>query len=174
MENIIKFEPMNGDHQRSAANIIQREVYHTVGNYIELLQGGEDFFENVENLYEYEFNGDTYTEEEYLNRLEELQERVEGLECTEADKVELEAFEDLESEPVEVMQWFAVSERLYRWLKEEGEVVLDSEDCYIWGRVGCGQGIAQDYVIQKIIENHLQAYFQKELKSFESNKPTRA
>lgn len=59
-------------------------------------------------------------------------------------------FEQIENEPAEIFEWWAVSEFLYRKLKENGRCVVDAGSCYLWGRTTTGQAILLDYVISQI------------------------
>jgi hypothetical protein len=56
--------------------------------------------------------------------------------------------EELETEPAEVFEWWAVSTWLAEKLEEEGECIINQES--IWGRQTTGQAILLDYVISKI------------------------
>jgi len=118
-------------------------------------------YEDVENLYFYpEYNG-THAQFEG-GSYEELQTEIERLkdlmlECTEDEdettsqiEDEIQALEDLESEPQEVYEWWAVSEYLFEKLKAQGAPVLEYANMYIWGRCTAGQAILLDYAITKI------------------------
>ena len=55
-----------------------------------------------------------------------------------------------ESRPVEIMEWWIVTDYLHRKLSEKGQPVLEwGNNCY-WGRCGSGQAILVDYVISEI------------------------
>lgn len=118
-------------------------------------------YEDVENLYFYpEYNGthaqfDGGSYEELQTEIERLKDLM--LECTEdKDDIisqiedEIQALEDLESEPQEVYEWWAVSEYLFEKLKAQGAPVLEYANMYIWGRCTTGQAILLDYAITKI------------------------
>lgn len=57
---------------------------------------------------------------------------------------------DEEEEVKEVMEYYFVSEWLYRQLKKEKEPVTEYLNQYIWGRCTTGQDNALDEVIQEI------------------------
>jgi hypothetical protein len=88
-------------------------------------------------------------ETEELFEKEEISETTyeHNLEIIEENRREVE---DLESEPQDIMEWWAVSEFLYRKLKEKGHPVADAGSCYVWGRCTSGQAILLDYVITEI------------------------
>lgn len=93
---------------------------------------------------------DRLTEEsERMFEAEEISEvtHERNLELIEEAKREVN---DLESEPQEIFEWWAVSEFLYRKLKENGYCVVDAGSCYVWGRTCTGQAILLDHVITLI------------------------
>lgn len=60
---------------------------------------------------------------------------------------------DTEGEPVEIMQYYLVSEWLAYKLKErEKAVTMDFYGLPIWGRTTCGQSIKMDSVICEIYQ----------------------
>jgi hypothetical protein len=100
---------------------------------------------------------ETFLEE--FDRLEEesseLLEKEEISEATHERNLALieeakEEFEAIENEPQEIYEWWAISDFLFRKLKEKGDAVVDSGSCYIWGRTTSGQAILLDYVITQI------------------------
>ena len=132
--------------------------------------------DDVENLYVYpefrstdaDFDGGTeeelqqeirdlnsllYNAEEELSRMDtdlddpivnEAKEKIADIES------DIEELENLETEPQEIYEWWAVSGFLYEKLKEKGEPVLDAGSCYIWARTCTGQAISLDGVISEI------------------------
>jgi hypothetical protein len=54
------------------------------------------------------------------------------------------------SEPREVFEWWLVSRWLCEKLRELGEVVLDNDYGYWWGRCTTGQAIIADGVLQHV------------------------
>ena len=76
-------------------------------------------------------------EEKYNSLKEKLQDQIEEL-------------ENEQEEQQEVFEWWIVSDFLCRKLKNQGEVVIDSEN--IWGRCCTGQAILLDGVISNICE----------------------
>jgi hypothetical protein len=159
-------------NQDIKSKFVEREVYCNVNSLVEycLNKGFEDSespinFDELENYYSYPEYFGTYakfeggSEEERdaeIERLRDIQEGFDTDEPSDKDKVyeairdEIAELENLESEPQEVFEWWAVSEYLYRKLKESGEVVCDCGSCYVWGRTTTGQAILLDGVISEI------------------------
>jgi len=50
----------------------------------------------------------------------------------------------------EILEWWLVTEPFSRFLKAEGEYILEALDCYWWGRTCSGQAIYMDSVISDI------------------------
>lgn len=67
---------------------------------------------------------------------------------------------EAEEESAEIFEWWALDSRLWNWLKNAGEVVIDS-DLKVWGRQTTGQGIACDSVIARVAREHGILYGQK-------------
>lgn len=65
-----------------------------------------------------------------------------------------------EEEFAEVFEWWALDSRLWDWLKDAGQVVIDS-NLRVWGRQTTGQGIALDSVIARVAREHGILYGQK-------------
>lgn len=61
-------------------------------------------------------------------------------------------FDDADSETAEVYEWWAVTEWLADRLREQGEVLYESGDAWIWGRQTTGQAILLDGVVQTIAQ----------------------
>lgn len=62
-------------------------------------------------------------------------------------------FEEMDTNPAEVYEWWIVTPWLGEKLKAEGEVVLDRWGGWIWGRQATGQAIMLDGVIDRICYN---------------------
>jgi hypothetical protein len=160
-------------NQTIKQKFIGREVFCNVGTLVEycLLMAehnsqapfGYDDIENFYSLPEYrgeyaDFDGGTDAERDA--EIERLKEVIEGIEdqntspsdFKSVDKIteEIEILENLESEPQEVLEWWAVSSYLFDKLKEKGHPVVDVGSCYVWGRCTSGQAILLDYVITQI------------------------
>lgn len=128
------------------------ENYYSFPEWSETVLGEDLYFEGG-----YEDDKDKFLEE-----FERLQEESEQLltdgtisEQTHEDNLEQiekfrEEFKDIDDEPSEIFEWWAVSEFLYRKLKENGYCVLDAGSCYVWGRTTTGQAILLDHVITDI------------------------
>jgi len=145
-----------------------------------LKQGFEDRespvnFDDLENFYilpewsktvlgeSLSFEGGTEEDrEKFLEEFERLEEESNDL--LEAEEISEETHEqnltaiadakkeveDLESEPQEVFEWWAVSGYLFDKLRDLGHVVIDTGSCKVWGRTTTGQAILLDYAITKI------------------------
>lgn len=140
------------EDSNSPVNLDELENYYTFPEWSKDLQG--------ETLY---FEGGTQEQKDsFLAEFERLIEESENLlesekisELTHERNVELieeakEEFENLESEPQEVFEWWAVSEYLFRQLRERGYVVIITGSCYVWGRTTTGQAILLDGIISRI------------------------
>lgn len=97
-------------------------------NFDRLIEESEDLFNNEEISEE--------THERNLQLIEEA--KTEFEEATE------------ESEPADVYEWWLVTGWLCEKLKQQGQVVIESEG--IWGRKTTGQAILLDAVISRICE----------------------
>lgn len=156
----------NESNQRIKERFVGQHVYCNVNMIVEycLQKGYEDPRspiqpDEIENMYSYpEYRG-TYTNfdggtdeqrQEEIERLTELHEGEENEEISQAISDELHELENLESEPQEVYEWWAVSEFLHRKLKEMGHPVVDAGSFYVWGRCTTGQAILLDYAITKV------------------------
>lgn len=61
-------------------------------------------------------------------------------------------YDDLDKEPTEIYEWWAVSEFLAQKLLSHGESVIEGPLCWYWGRGTSGQAILLDGVISRICE----------------------
>ena len=158
----------DGQNQDIKGQFIGREVFCNVGSMVEFIlsasQDGESApfsIDDVENLYTYpEYIGkfaafDGGTEDERNTEIERLQEMASDLTETEPEKAEkiveeIEALENLETEPQEIFEWWAVSSFLFDKLRAMGHPVIDTGSVHVWGRCTTGQAIILDYAITKI------------------------
>ncbi|KKM66772.1 hypothetical protein LCGC14_1477800 [marine sediment metagenome] len=109
---------------------------------------GDGFaMEEIRNLYP---NPDAWDAAECRDWLEEH-----GIEiCEQVDDPDL--IDDVRSavrdnaEPAEVMEWWRVSSWLCGQLHEIGEVTIDNNYGYWWGRQATGQGYLMDGVLQRV------------------------
>lgn len=62
------------------------------------------------------------------------------------------AYHDLDTEPSEIYEWWAVSEFLAERLLAHGEPIIEGPICWYWGRGTSGQAILLDGVISRICE----------------------
>ena len=53
----------------------------------------------------------------------------------------------------DAIEFYLVSEQLFRQLQKRGEATLKWKNLNIWGRTNCGQHIAHDEVIQDIVNS---------------------
>jgi len=53
----------------------------------------------------------------------------------------------------EILEWWIITDYLYRKLKEKGQPVLEWGNNYYWGRCTTGQAILLDHVISEICED---------------------
>lgn len=153
-------------NQEIKRKFVSLHVYCNVGSLAEycLNHGYEDSespisLDSIENYYSYpEYHGtyadfDGGTEEQRDAEIERLNELIEetapGATITHIEE-EIVELENLETEPQEIYEWWAVSEYLYDNLKEKGYPVCDAGSCYVWGRTTSGQAILLDYVITLI------------------------
>lgn len=136
----------------SPVNLDEIENYYSYPEWSTKLQGETLYFDG----------GSEDDKEKFLEEFDRLKEDSEQLfeneeisEETNDRNLELieearNEFNELETEPVEIFEWWAVSEFLYRKLKENGYCVVDTGSCYVWGRTTTGQAILLDYVITQI------------------------
>ncbi len=150
-------------NQRIKEKFVSQHVYANVNTMVEYIinKGFEDSdapftIEDVSNYYTYpEYTGEYAnfeggSEEEKQKEIERLKGIIENQINDDNTDIEtdIEALENLESEPQEVFEWWMVSNYLAEKLNEYGECIIDSEN--IWGRTTTGQAILLDYVITKI------------------------
>lgn len=103
-------------------------------------------------------SSEDFTEQEKENFINELQDALEEEQEKEEDDQDLELIEELDrllenaqdtecDDYPEIMQWFALDERLIHRLEELGECTLSGE---YWGRQAYGQSITMDSCIKHI------------------------
>ena len=100
--------------------------------------------EKLEEEYQDKFKNDPVTDTSWNNDNSEITEI-----CKTIDKA-ISEFEELETEPQEVYEWWIVSDFLYNKLKDHNEVVLTDGYLTFWGRSCSGQAILLDNVISEI------------------------
>lgn len=173
-------ESNSSANQSIKQKFVGQHVYCNVGSLCEyaLSKCFEDnnapfSVDDIENYYSYpEYNGqyasfeggnDEQRQEE-IARLRELFDEIEGetpqpgKEQDQQDKLsaienEIKELENLESEPQEILEWWAISDYLFDRLKELGYCVVDAGSCYVWGRTTTGQAILLDGCISRICAN---------------------
>jgi hypothetical protein len=150
---------------------VDREIVHLFTYPMEAClaagQNGEadmPQLEDIENLFIYpEYQG-TYarfeggTDEEREEEIERLREEhdqyvlLKGQDNTELLE-EIEALENLDTEPQEIYEWWIVTSYLYEQLQNKGEPVIEWCGLHLWGRGTSGQAILLDSVISDICED---------------------
>lgn len=134
-------------NQEIKSKFIEREVIKCFSQAMQVLLEKEIIsYDDIENLYNYACPECGYSHAD-LNKFTNYYKSKEALKCPYCNKI-LET--EPESEPVDIFEWWIVTEYLYNKLKEKGECVLEWEDCYIWGRTTTGQAIHLDGVISEI------------------------
>ena len=163
----------DGQNQEIKGRLIDREVFCNVGPMVEKLLYTADSideplftWDDVSNVYSYpeyrgeyaDFDGgseDQRTEE--IERLRDLQSDLYD-HITDENEDEIEAkrskIEDeiselgnLETEPAEIYEWWAVSGWFAEKLESYGQSIVDAGSVKVWGRRTTGQAILLDYVI---------------------------
>lgn len=166
-------------NQDIKGKFIGREVFCNVNTMVEycLRQSYESndapfTYEDIENYYSYpeyyntfaNFDGGTDDDRDMeIGRLEGLKQELEDKEgedmyndmytnsqAIEQIEEDVHALENLETEPDEIYEWWAVSPWFADKLKAHGECILDTGSCMVWGRCATGQAILLDYVITRI------------------------
>jgi len=128
-------------NQRIKEKFISKHVYYNITTEVEyiLSKSWKDetpyTYDDVENRLDLSCG--------YCNECKTHVETNKNGECAECKST------DIDYDPQEVYQWFAVSRFLAEKLKEKGHPVLNDE---YWGRCTCGQAISLDGVIDEICE----------------------
>jgi len=161
----MRYDYNSTTNQDIKGKFVGREVYCCVSSMMFDLLGGdkgfnESLYEDIENLYVYNVDGEEYNNEERETKIQELKDEQTDLyndngEITDTVRFreiedEIEQFENAESEPQEIYEWWAVSRWLFEKLKAKGEPVLDYGGTYLWGRTCSGRDILLDHVISEI------------------------
>lgn len=157
-------------NSRIIADLVSREVLHCVSATVSHLVDLGDQFDDAETLYEltsrpqytHEFEyecgcGHCWTisdeEPEDLIELSDIGEGEHQSDCHEcgamcgpSDVTETDA------DPIEALEFWAVSRHFAEKLAEQGEMVAEVLDFHVWGRATSGQQIAADDVIGRIAE----------------------
>lgn len=124
-------------NQEIKGRFVRREVYLCMSSWmLEYQEHNECWFEEFDNLY----LSDEQILENYCTRFGETAEDI------------IKSCKDNGEDIQEIFEYWAVSEFLWRKLREHGEPVAEINNTYIWGRTCTGQAILLDYVISKICE----------------------
>lgn len=158
----------DGKNQDIKGKFVGQHVFCNVNTLVEycLSKGHEDSdspiqYDDIENLYSYpEYYGKIAdfaggSDEQRQAEIDRLNEMLDADDFASEEVKqtcidEINELENLDTEAVEIFEWWAVSEFLYRKLKENGYCVIDAGSCYVWGRTTTGQAILLDYAISKI------------------------
>lgn len=74
--------------------------------------------------------------------------------CVDCDRVySQDEYDDLDTQPQEIYEWWSVSSYLAERLSEYGECVLRGPLTWYWGRCCTGQAILLDGVVSRICED---------------------
>lgn len=127
----------------SLQTLIEREIYTLANSTVETLQAGNEYwYEEAENLHR-----TLCAECEEEIDPDDLPENEEGDDCCPHCRG---IYPRVETEPVEVMQWFIVSDWLAGHLRAQGEVVWQPHDVAFWGRQGCGYSLTEEPCLKAI------------------------
>lgn len=140
-------------NQKIKGEFVSREVYCNVNSLVEycLSKGYEDrespvSLDSIENFYEYPEYYGTYAKfaggseaqrDAEIERLRDIQDKYDSDIASSNDKIydiirdEIAEIENLETEPQEIFEWWAVSSYLYEKLKEHGCPVVDAGSCNV-------------------------------------------
>ena len=136
----------------SPVNLDEIDNYYTYPEWNKTVLGEDLYFEG----------GNEDAKEEFKKEFERLMEESDELflkgeisAATQSRNSDLineaaQEFDELENEPQEVFEWWAISSYLYDKLRTQGEPVVDAGSCHIWGRTTTGQAILLDGVISRI------------------------
>lgn len=163
-------EGNSSTNQRIKAEFISKHVFTNVNDVVEyiLSKSYEDSnapfsMDDISNCFTYpeligeyvNFEGgsgeDKQTEIDRLKtQLLDFEDQNDDNYETEIEKIneEIEQLENLENEPQEVFEWWAVSDYLAEKLESHKGCIIKSHN--YWGRCTTGQAILLDYVITKI------------------------
>lgn len=140
-------------NQEIKSKFVGREVFGNVNSMVEYIlnKGWEDTsapfsWDDVSNGYEHICGecGSTDGFDEY-----ETKTGAKKFKCCSCNKrYEENGYEELETQPAEVYEWWLVSDFLVRKIMDQGGCVIDFEN--IWGRQTTGQAILLDGVISRI------------------------
>jgi len=137
----------SNENQKILGKFVDREVIKNASPLIEdLLQIEKISYDDIENYYVAtcpecgEIEADSDRADEKVNDM---------YHCAYC-KAE---FDEWESEPQEIYEWWFVTSMLYEDLRGRGEPVIDSDYGYLWGRTCTGQAILLDNVIGSIAED---------------------
>lgn len=132
----------NATNQRILGKFVENNVIMCVSSLVEdLVEHGLLNYEDISN---YDFYacpdcGGKMNERVTVKRTMYI--------CEDCDKSQKEE-PDMESQ--EVFEWWFVNEWFFEKLQDKGEVVLDSNYGYLWGRTTTGQAILLDGVVEHI------------------------
>lgn len=160
----MRYDYNSTTNQDIKGKFVEREVYCNVSymmdDLLKINGFNEELYDEIENLYIYNVDGEEYTNEEREAKIQELEaerqtyfdeegEEIDEIEIGELGEL-IEKFENADSEPREIYEWWAVSRWFYEKLKAKEQPVLEYGCTYLWGRCCTGQAILLDHVISEI------------------------
>ena len=157
-------------NSRIIADLVRREVLHCVSGTVSHLVALGDSFDDSETLhdltsrpqYTHEFDyecgcGRCWTveddEPQDLIELADISDDEQQWNCRECGAlVSPSDVSEIDADPIEALEFWAVSSFLAEKLAARGEMVADVLDFHVWGRATSGQQIAADEVVGRIAE----------------------
>jgi hypothetical protein len=168
-------EKMSNDYNSSTnsrilSELVRREVLHCVSATVShLISLGEEF-DDAETLYEltsrpqytHEFEYECECGHDWSVMNEEPEDLIELADVGEGEQqcncpscgalVSPSDVSAYEADPIEALEFWAVSSYFAEKLAEQGEMVAEVLDFHVWGRTTSGQQIAADDVVGRIAE----------------------
>lgn len=157
MENKINYDSVV--NQKIKSDFVAREVKACFSYEMDAILKASDglhvhdlpIYEDIENLYQYVCPECGYgsTNSGYFDR-EDCEGSTTEYKCPECEH---EFKDEPENEPQDILEWWIVTEYLYKQLLDKGEPVLEWGNNYYWGRTCSGQSIMLDSVISYICKD---------------------
>lgn len=115
----------------------------------------QEMYDEFSNYWMYNVDGEDVTPDQLSEMISELEQKLD--EATTDEEIKsieerIDELNNLESEPQEIFEYWAVSSFLADKLKANGHCIWYNGQNYIWGRTTTGQAILLDYCISQICE----------------------
>lgn len=137
----------SSENQRILGKLAEREIIMNASKLInDLLKIGKIDYDDIENYYIFVCPECGEQETDPEKQFEKIEDQYHCSYCK-------ATFDDWDSQPQEVLEWWFVNEYLYDKLRTKDEAVIDSDYGHLWGRCGSGQAILLDNVIGEIAED---------------------